>query len=229
MAQLIFPEHGARRQRLVVERHAPHRLLHDGLLIALVVDGEAAGAPLVADAQRLDVAAQHAHAEGVEGGEQRLGQGRAGQQLLHALAHLGRGLVGKGDGEDGIRRDALRLNEIRNAVRDDARLARAGAGQDQDRTIRGLHGGALLRIHLFEQGIHGQASRWELLSPVYRRRRCTSRVRKAAHSLLWKSCKRSSAAARIPAMNLSSSNETSRTTQRLCLLRVQQRRGTHLS
>ncbi len=165
-------EHRARRQCLVVERHAPHRLLHDGLLIAFVVDGEAAGEPLVADAQRLDVAAQHAHAEGVKGGKQRLGQGGAGEQLIDALAHFGRGLVGKGDREDGVRRDTFRFNEIRNAVGDDAGLPRAGAGQDQDRTVRGLHGGALLRVHLFEQGIHRRVSRWELLSLVYRRRRC---------------------------------------------------------
>ena len=59
-------------------------------------------------------------------------------QLLDALGHLGGGLVGEGDSEDGIRRDAALLDEIGDAVRDDAGLARAGSGQDQHRAVNGL-------------------------------------------------------------------------------------------
>ena len=66
-------EDGARGELLGVEPHAAHDLLDDGLLVVLVVDGEGAGEPLaIAHLQSLDVAAQDAHAERVEGGDQGL-------------------------------------------------------------------------------------------------------------------------------------------------------------
>ncbi len=52
------------------------------------------------------VAAQHAHAQRVEGADRQvLGRARADQRL-GTLAHLGRGLVGEGDGGDLLRLDA---------------------------------------------------------------------------------------------------------------------------
>ena len=65
---------------LVVVAEALERGLDDGQLVTLVVDGEGAGEACARaaagrrDAQGLDVAAQDAHAEAVEGGEQRFGQ-----------------------------------------------------------------------------------------------------------------------------------------------------------
>ena len=46
--------------------------------------------------------------------------------------HLAGGLVGEGDGEDVAGADAL-LQQVGDAARDDARLAAAGAGQDEQR------------------------------------------------------------------------------------------------
>ena len=73
------------------------------------------------------------------------------EQLLHALGHFGRGLVGKGDGKNGVRRDAALLDQVGDAMSDDARFARSGAGQNQHRPIHGLNTLALLRIQFFKK------------------------------------------------------------------------------
>ena len=97
------------------------------------------------NAQRFDVAPQHAHAERVKGRDHGLGDGESANQLVHALDHLAGGLVGEGDGEDGLRHHAQVLDQMGDAVGDDARLAAARAGQDQHRAVGGFDGFALLR------------------------------------------------------------------------------------
>jgi hypothetical protein len=76
------------------------------------------------EAQHGAVLAHHAHAQRVKGADHHLA-GAAADQPLGALAHLGGRLVGEGD-----RRDALGLHagldQPRDLVRDDPRLARAG-------------------------------------------------------------------------------------------------------
>ena len=79
-------------------------------------------------------------------------------ESAHALAHLGRSLVGEGHSEDGIRSNSKIVNKMRDAVGDHARLARTGAGKDQDRALDLLGGFPLLRIEFTEIQ----------LSPVYR-------------------------------------------------------------
>ena len=129
-------------------RDAAQNFFHGRELLGFVVDDEVA---LVAEG--LDVGAQDADAQGME-----RAQGRAlgrfpvalpglqvRQQLVDALLHLARGLVREGDGQDVLRRDAL-VDEVRDAVGDDARLAGARPGQDQNRAVKGLSGLALLRI-----------------------------------------------------------------------------------
>ena len=69
-------ENAAGGELLGVQAHAAHDLLDDGLLVVLVVDGEGTGEALVADFEGFDVAAQQADAEGVEGGDEGLGEGR---------------------------------------------------------------------------------------------------------------------------------------------------------
>ena len=95
-------------------------------------------AELRLQAQHLAVLAQQAHAERVEGADQHLAGGLAGQRA-RALAHLGGGLVGEGDGGDAPALDAD-LQQARDLVRDDARLARSGAGQHQAGAAQMLHG-----------------------------------------------------------------------------------------
>ena len=70
------------------------------------------------------------------------------QQLVDALGHLGGGLVGEGHGQDRVRRDAFLVDQPRDAAGDDARLARAGAGQDEQRAIGSFDGIALFRIQI---------------------------------------------------------------------------------
>ena len=65
------------------------------------------------------------------------------EQQLDALAHLLRGLVGEGDGQQLAGARAPGLHEPGDAMGEHARLARAGAGQDQQRAVAVGHGGAL--------------------------------------------------------------------------------------
>ncbi len=111
--------------------------------------------PSFADFQRFDVAAQNAHAERVECGDQRLGERRVAEQALDALGHLAGGLVGEGDGEDGVGSDALFLDEPGDAAGDDAGLAGAGSGEDQQRALGGFDGGALFGIQFVDERLHG--------------------------------------------------------------------------
>ena len=76
------------------------------------------------------------------------------EDFFDALGHLLGGLVGEGDGEDGVGRDAALLNEIGDAVGDDAGLAGAGAGEQEHGAIDGEDAFALLRIHVGEEVRH---------------------------------------------------------------------------
>ena len=72
------------------------------------------------------------------------------QQPVDALGHLAGGLVGEGDGQDGVGRDAFLADQPGDAAGDDAGLARAGSGEDQQRAFGGLDGGALFGIQVGE-------------------------------------------------------------------------------
>ena len=57
------------------------------------------------------------------------------EQRLDARPHLLRGFVGESDGEDTVGLCESVADEVRNAMRDDTRLARPRAGQNQQRTL----------------------------------------------------------------------------------------------
>ena len=152
-------ENGARRELLVVEAEPLHHSFDHGLLIALVIDDKVLGVTdrrLARNARPnthgLNVAPQHPHAERVEGGNHGLGDAQAIHQLFDALPHLGGGLVGEGHRQDGLGHHALVLDQVGDAVGDDARFPAAGAGQDQNRAFGSFDGFALLRVQLFEKG-----------------------------------------------------------------------------
>ena len=111
--------------------------LDDGDLVVVVVDDEAAG-----DADGFAVAAQDADAEGVEGAEEEA-LGVVGEERFDAVTHLAGGFVGEGDGEDAPGGDALLLDEVGDAVGEDAGLAGAGAGEDEEGAGGGGDGGGL--------------------------------------------------------------------------------------
>ena len=59
----------------------------------------------------------------------------APEQRFDARTHFFRCLVGEGDGKNFIGLREAFGDEVRDSLRDDARLARAGAGQDQQRPV----------------------------------------------------------------------------------------------
>ena len=139
-------EHRARREAARIDVERPLRLAHHGHLVVAIVDGEVVGQP-----DRLAVAAQDSRADGVEGAEGQLA-GAGVEQPLDALAHLARGLVRERDREHAPRRDIPLAHEVRDAVGDHAGLPGAGAGKDEQRAARNLHG-ATLRLVQFLQHV----------------------------------------------------------------------------
>ena len=67
----------------------------------------------------------------------------------HAVFHFRGGLVGERQAQDFLAREfRLGIEQIADALGDDASLARARAGHHDERTLAVMHGGALLRIEL---------------------------------------------------------------------------------
>ncbi len=142
---VLGPADGAQhdaRAELAGQRHVlfAQDLLHQRGLVVGVVDDEPA-----ADPDGLAVGAQHARGERVE---------RAGHHVPPALAdeaddplaQLGGGPVREGDREDPPRGDVLDADQVGDPVGEDAGLARAGAGQDQQRAVGGRDGAGLLGV-----------------------------------------------------------------------------------
>jgi len=144
----------ARLELLVVDAEAFERGLYDGLLIGFVVDGESAREADVADAKCFDVSAKHADAEAVEGGERGLRERGVAEDFFYTLGHLFCGFISEGDREDIVGANASLLNEISDAMGDDARFAGAGAGKEEDRAIDREDALALLRVHVGEEVRH---------------------------------------------------------------------------
>jgi hypothetical protein len=138
-------EHHARLIGLRVEVIVLEQLLDDRLLIGRVVDREIAAEP---DVMRL--AAQQARAQRVECRHPHRAAVRL-EQPLDALTHFLRGLVGKRDRHDLIGIRDLLGDEIRDAMRDDARLARAGSRKDQERAVGLSYSFLLCRVQRGEK------------------------------------------------------------------------------
>ena len=143
---------------LVVDIQRLQRLLDDRQLIGRIVDDEIAG-----QADRRRLAPQQPRAQRVKGREPDLPAVLA-QGLLDALPHLFRGLVGERDREHFIRPGDAAADQMRDARGDHARLAGAGAGQDQQGPIGMLRGPALFRIQRVEE-IHGSLVRPQAQAP----------------------------------------------------------------
>ena len=120
------------------------------MLVSLVIDDEIFAITFAADLQRVNVATQQAHAKRMEGGDQRLGQRAAAHQRLHPAGHFRSGLVGEGDRQNGVGRHANTVNQVGDAIGDDARLAAARSREDQHRPADRLDGFALLQIQIVE-------------------------------------------------------------------------------
>ena len=73
------------------------------------------------------------------------------EQRSHARAHFAGGFIREGDGQNGRRRHVIRADQMRDAMRDDARLAAARAGQDQHRAFGRCYCFTLLGIETGEK------------------------------------------------------------------------------
>jgi len=80
----------------------------------------------------------------------RLRQSATGDQLTYALTHLRRSFVRECDRENRVGRLADVLHQMRNPIRNDARLPRPRAGEDEQRAVHGFSGFALLRVEFVE-------------------------------------------------------------------------------
>src|SRR5690606_6778998 len=98
------------------------------------------------EADVLGLLAQQSRAQRVKGADGQTVGGIAAEQLLNALVHLARGLVGEGDGGDVLRSNAALAHLVSDLVRDDAGLAAARACQDEERCIKVPNGFALLGV-----------------------------------------------------------------------------------
>jgi len=75
------------------------------------------------------------------------------QQMQRAFAHLARRLVRERHGQDLPRLDPQVADQIGDAVREHARLPRAGARQDEQRPFAVCNGRSLLRIERVEDRV----------------------------------------------------------------------------
>ena len=140
----------ARREALRVLPELLEACLDEPHLVLVVVDREGR-----AVAEPLGLAAQHAAAGRVEGEDPDRPR-RLPEHPLEPLAHLPRRLVRERDREDLVRLHAARADEVRDAVREDARLPRAGAGDDEERALGREHGLALGLVQVGEVALGGR-------------------------------------------------------------------------
>ena len=140
----------ARDEALRVALEILQALLGQPHLVGRVVDREVR---LVAEAGRLP--AQDPAAGGVEGEDPDRPRHPA-EQPLEPLAHLPRRLVREGDRQDLVRLHAAGSDQVRDAVGQHARLARARAGDDEQRALGGEDGLALGVVQVGEVLVGGE-------------------------------------------------------------------------
>ena len=129
--EFVLPEaddavHPARREALGVEAQIADDVAGEAFGIGLVVDAERTRV-----AEQVGVGPQDAHARGMERADPHLVR-HGPHQHCHALAHLGRGLVGERDGED-LHRVHTLFDEVGDAMGEHPGLARTSAGHHQQR------------------------------------------------------------------------------------------------
>ena len=164
-AQEMSREHGARRELLVVDAQPLHRRLDQRLLVALVVDDEILRVPdgrLAGYAEGIRSASMSRRSTrtqnewnveitglAIESPPTSLSTRStisAAALLVKVTARMDSGIT------------PMILDQMGDAVGDDARLAAARAGQDQHRPVSGFDGFALLRIELIEERQNGSGS-----------------------------------------------------------------------
>ena len=129
-----------RRPASLVDLHLLEQPLDEPKLIVRVEDLE-----LLGQTRILPVRAQKAMSQTMEGTDPHAAD-RSAEHLVESTAHLARGLVGEGDGQDRPGLDLLDLKQPGDAMNEHARLARSGTGKDQQMARIGGNGFALRRV-----------------------------------------------------------------------------------
>jgi hypothetical protein len=114
----------ARRELPLVVSEIRNHFAHQRALIGIVEDRK-----IGTDAGFVPVAAQDAHARRVERERPNIARGFTDHFVQTALEFRG-GFVGERHRKDAIRKDILVFDQVRNAVRQHARFAAAGAGEN---------------------------------------------------------------------------------------------------
>ena len=140
----------ARDEALRVALEILQALLGQPHLVGRVVDREVR---LVAETRRLP--AQDPAAGGVEGEDPDRARDAA-EQVLEPLAHLPRRLVRERDRQDLVRLHAAGGDQVRDAVGQHARLARARAGDHEQRPLGGEDRLALGVVQIGEVLVGGE-------------------------------------------------------------------------
>ena len=81
------------------------------------------------------------------------------EQLVDTGGHFSGGLVGKGDGEDGVGSYAFFLDEPGDAAGNYASFAGACAGEDEQGTFSGFDCGSLFGIQIVSERVQGSVRR----------------------------------------------------------------------
>jgi hypothetical protein len=118
-----------RREALGIDPKLVQAALDQPPRVGLIVDREPARVP-----ELVGVGTEHPGAGGVEGHHPHRADPPAHQQLS-AIAHLPRRLVGERDRQDLVRLGRVGGDQIGDPVREDPRLPRPRAGQDQQRAF----------------------------------------------------------------------------------------------
>ena len=132
--------HGVLRKRLRVVPAVGHDGFDQALGVVGVVDREVFREP-----QPVGICPEHAHAHAVERVDPHAADAGL-HELVQPLAHLGRGLVRERDRQDVPGCDAQVFDEVRDTVREHARLAGSGTRQHEQGPFGRLHCLSLRRV-----------------------------------------------------------------------------------
>ncbi len=145
------PENPLEVATLSLRQQVANQVANQPHLIGTAVDGE-----VLFEAETFDVFPQNAQRQGVEGGDDQAFPGLAADHRRHPLAHFAGGLVGKGYGQDLLRRHPL-LQQEDDAAGDHPGFAGPGAGEQQQRPLGVAHGGLLRGVEIGQ--VHRESSR----------------------------------------------------------------------
>src|SRR5579884_2913155 len=88
--------------------------------------------------EKVGLAPEQTHAEGVKRTDSNP-LSRLSRQGRDSLLHLPRRLVREGDSQDVVRADVSYVDQVGDTMREDARLATAGTGEDEHRPVAVRH------------------------------------------------------------------------------------------